>query len=322
MYIYSKYVIFILTLLSMNISYSQILDKKEDFSRINTSNCDFCLCYMGISPLDFSGKGIRIDTRYLLLDRLVNNNRVVDNTEESYEKHFTLQLSLIYPVGKKISVIGIVPYSVREGRESAEEKTSYTSGLGDIILFGRYPVLEKLNVNSIFLLSAQLGIKLPNGKPDEKNSANELIDAHLQIGTGSTDFIGGSNFLYSHKRFSISSNLLFSVKTRGKTGYKFGNTFNYDITSKYMLFQSSIGKNMFFINTGIKGDLRGKESQNGILISNSGGNTLFLTGGFNYFLSPYVSLEAQFMEPVLYTFNGIQDAESFKFVTGIQFMFY
>ncbi len=61
--------------------------------------------------------------------------------------------------------------------------------------------------------------------------------------------------------------------------------------------------------------------QDGILISKSGGYTLYLTGGFNYFLSPYVSLEAQFMEPVLYTLNGIQDAESFRINTGLRLCF-
>ncbi len=301
-------------------SYSQLVEPKF-ISEPPAFNCDFCMCSQGISPLDFSGKGIRIDPRYLVIDRLVRNNEQIENTEGSYEKHFTLQLSAIYPLTKKISLIGIVPYSVREGRESIDENIIRTSGLGDVALFGRYFALEKQGRNTI-LLSVQAGIKFPTGKADEKTSDGELIDSHLQTGTGSTDFLLGSNFLFSVKRFALSSSFLLGIKTTGKTGYRFGNNLNYDVISRYRLFQSSVGKNMLFAAAGFRGEWRGREKQDGNYLENTGGNTTYLTAGFNFFFTPYLTLEAQYQLPVLYILNGTQEAESYRVSSGIQFIFY
>src|SRR6266542_2140635 len=148
-----RFFLLILLISFSSLTYPQL--KSIDAGRVtdNTFNCDFCMCSQGISPLDFSGKGIRLDPRYLVIDRMVKDGKTIDNTEGSYEKHFTLQASVIYPVGRKFSVIGVLPYSVREGRESRDEKIIHTSGPGDAILFGRYLLLEKNNGKNTILLS-------------------------------------------------------------------------------------------------------------------------------------------------------------------------
>src|SRR5437867_6761805 len=118
----------IIVLLVSQSLHSQLKTMGAEKITSGTFNCDFCMCSQGISPLDFSGKGIRLDPRYLVIDRVVKDGRTIDNTKGSYEKHFTLQASVIYPVTKKFSLIGVLPYSIRDGRENAGKKAIHTSG--------------------------------------------------------------------------------------------------------------------------------------------------------------------------------------------------
>ena len=176
-------------------------------------------------------------------------------------------------------------------------------------------------MNSTFLLSTQLGIKFPTGKADEKDAVGELIDPHLQLGTGSTDFLIGTNIMYSYKKFYVSNNLLLGLRNKGITGYRFGNTLNYDVNFGYRVYQSGIGQNILVLNGGLQGELHGKESQDGVIIDNSGGNTISLNAGINYFISPKLELEFQFNLPVHYDLYGLQDAETYRFSSGIQLVF-
>jgi len=289
---------------------------------VETFNCDFCLCSQGISPLDFTGKGIRIDPRYLVLDREVEGSKVLDHSHGGYEKHFTLQVSGIYPVGKKFSVIGIVPYSIREGREEVDEPVVHTSGIGDAMLFGRYLALEVRTEKNVLLLSAEAGIKFPTGSSSKRDSDGELIDPHLQVGTGSTDFLVGGNLLFAHHRFSAIGNFLAGITTTGKTGYRFGNNLNYDVSAKYRLLQSGAGMNMLFASAGIRGEWRGRERQDGEVLANTGGNTTYLAAGLSFFFTPYFNIEMQYQHPILYALHGTQHAESYRITSGVQFIFY
>ena len=306
------------TLFTVNIfSQNVFIGKNED----PINYCDFCLCSQGISPLDFSGKGIRIDQRYLLIDKLVNNNSTVTNNIGSFERHLTFQFSGIYSMSPRVSFLGILPYSVRSGRDDFSESIARTNGFGDLILFGRYFPVEKHTMRSTFLLSTQFGIKFPTGKANEKDPDGELIDPHLQLGTGSTDLLAGTNIMYSFKKMYITNNLLFGLRNKGNNGYRFGNTLNYDINFGYRIYQSGIGQNIVVLHGGFQGELHGKESQDGVIIDNSGGNTIFANAGINYFMSPKIELEFQFNLPVHYALNGLQDAETYRFSSGIQFVF-
>jgi len=286
-----------------------------------TLDCDYCMCSLGVTPLDFSGKGIRIDPRYLLIDRTVNNGNSSPSTDGHYEEHITLQFSGIYSVSKKVSFLASVPYSVRSGRDDYSSPIVHTTGIGDIMISGRYTAMEKHIHNSTLMLAFQGGIKLPTGKSSEMQNG-ELIDPHLQIGTGSTDFILGTNFLFAKNRFALSANVLYGIKTKGRTGYRFGNDMNYDLASRYRVYQSGIGRNMIFLNAGFYGEFKERESMDDAVIDNSGGNTLYISGGIDYFLSPSVLFGLQLQKPVYYHLYGIQDGETFRVKSGVQFMFY
>lgn len=298
------------------------IDTKIKSESTPTLNCDYCMCFLGVNPLDFSGKGIRIEPRYLLINRSVNNGSSSPANDGHYEEHLTLQFSGIFSTSKNSSFIVSVPYSIRNGREDYNSPVEHTSGIGDIMISGRYTAMDMHINNSTYMLAFQGGIKLPVGKSSETMHDGQLIDPHLQIGTGSYDFLLGTNAMFAINRFDLITNLLFGIKTKGKTGYRFGNNLNYDITSRYRVYQSGIGRNMIFLNAGFYGEFKGRESLNDIVISNSGGNTLYISGGVDYFVTPYVLIGLQLQKPVYYHLYGIQDGETFRIKSGIQFIFY
>ena len=175
---------------------------------------------------------------------------------------------------------------------------------------------------STIMLAVQAGIKLPTGKAEERMPDGQLVDPHLQIGTGSTDFLIGTNFLYGKNRFAITGNFLYSIKTKGKTGYRFGNDMNYDIEARYKVFESGVGRNMIMLNGGFYGEYKAQELQDNVILDNSGGNTVYISAGLDYFITPYFLLDLQFQKPVYYHLYGIQDGETFRVKSGIQFLLY
>lgn len=80
---------------------------------------------MGVTPLDYWGKGIRIDPRYLLIDRTVNNGNSAPNNNGRYEEHITMQFSGIYSFNNHISIIAAIPYSIRNGRDDYNSSVRY-----------------------------------------------------------------------------------------------------------------------------------------------------------------------------------------------------
>jgi hypothetical protein len=277
---------------------------------------------MGVTPLDFSGNGIRIDPRYLLINRTVKNGNSTPSVDGHYEEHITMAVSGIYTIKKNFSLLASVPYSFRSGKDDYNSPVVHTSGISDILLFGRYTVLEKHPDNNTFMLAFQGGIKLPTGKSNQLTSSGELIDTHLQIGTGSWDFLLGTNFLYAKKGFAFTTNFLIGLKTKGRTGYRFGNDVNYDATVRYKVFQSGVGRNLIFVNGGLYGEYKGRESQDKVIIDNSGGNTLYISVGTDYFITPYVLIGLQLQKPIYYHLYGIQDGETYRVKSGVQFIFY
>ena len=117
-YFCTYYFVFLAALLSAPNIFSQNIFTEHNNDPVNY--CDFCLCSQGISPLDFSGKGIRIDQRYLLIDKMVNNNSTVANNIGSFERHLTFQFSGIYSISPRVSFLSILPIlSVQAGMISA-----------------------------------------------------------------------------------------------------------------------------------------------------------------------------------------------------------
>lgn len=300
--------------------------------------CDFCLVSQGISPLDtFKDSGIRINQRYTLMNKVYDGGEAISIGDEAGEEYWTTEIAGFYGITDDITLLAIVPVrkAILDGHLHVHEDNATEVhpdkgreyGLGDVAVIGRYAFFKRHALEATTTVAGLAGIKLPTGKTDGRTSdGGEYLDAHLQLGTGSTDFLVGLSLSHAMQRFSVSANLLAAITTAGEAGgsdHRFGNVLNYDMTAKYRAHPSGAGPSgpQIFLALGLNGELRGAEEENGVELPNSGGHTLYLTPGAELRLAPAWVFEISYGEPVHHDLNGIQLAEDYKVNSAITYLF-
>jgi hypothetical protein len=299
--------------------------------------CDFCLLSQGISPLDtMKGAGMKISERYSVLDQVYQGTSEKTNPGAK-ETHWTTELTGFYSISPQFMLMGVVPY--KKGKTSGEADMTTTppaldttmagdaSGLGDIALLGRYTFLKSEAPDATNILAAVFGVKFPTGRTDAKTSDGmNYLDSHLQPGTGSTDYLLGLSYSHALQRFSLSANLLGTMPTEGKFGdtkHKFGNALNYDVTGKYRIAPEAFTptRPQWFVALGINGEVRERETENGLTVVDSGGNTTYLSPGIQLVFAPHWVVDISYQHALYHNLYGTQLGESYKVVTGVTYLF-
>lgn len=302
-----------------------------------TRACDFCMLSQGISPLDtMKGAGIKISERFTLLDEMYNGTSEKSNPGAK-ETHWTTELTGFYGITPEFMVIAVVPY--KNGRTSGEADMSAipptldttmagdASGLGDVALMGRYTFLKKESPDSTNVLAGVFGVKFATGRTTAKtNDQTTYLDSHLQPGTGSTDYLLGLSYSHSLSRFSVSANMLGTITTEGKFGtttHQFGNAMNYDVTGKYRVAPEAFEptRPQVFLALGLNGEVRGQETEDGVRVPDSGGNTVYLSPGLQLVLAPHWVADLSYQHAVYHNLKGNQLGETYKVVTGATYLF-
>ncbi|MCI0601941.1 hypothetical protein L0156_02920, partial [bacterium] len=67
--------------------------------------------------------------------------------------------------------------------------------------------------------------------------------------------------------------------------------------------------------------LETKARQNGTEFANTGGHTIFVSPGVEFFLQPNVVLEFSFQIPTLQNLNGLQPGKDFSLVVGLRYVY-
>jgi hypothetical protein len=164
-------------------------------------------------------------------------------------------------------------------------------------------------------------VKFPTGRTNGRDSRGNLLDAHIQLGTGSTDYLLGASGFMTFDRVALIANLLGSVTGRGANGHTFGNSVNYDTSVRYKLNPDEYVETQYFATAGINGEWRGREVQDRITDDNSGGNVTYVSTGAQIFFTPSISLEVLFQYPVVHGLHGEQLGESYRIATALQLLF-
>jgi len=303
-----------------------------------TEACDFCILSQGISPLEtLKGAGIRINERY------TNMGGVYKGTEEktnpgAKEEYWTTEITGFYGITEDLMFLGVVPYKKTklDGHlhvhsdgdiEVHKDMKGEETGIGDIAALGRYTFSKTHTIDTTTSVAGIAGVKFPTGKTNGRtDDGMEYLDSHLQLGTGSTDFILGLSMSHAVQRLSLSANLLGVIPTEGKAGdtkHQFGNTLNYDITAKYRVHPavSAPLSTQLFFSLGLNGELREREKVAGAEDVNSGGHTIYLTPGVQVVAAPQWVFELSYQHPVYHNLYGTQLAEDYKVNGAVTYLF-
>jgi hypothetical protein len=312
-------------LLWLTVSRQGVAQTNSAFMRLPNlvEYCDFCLASQGISPLEVGSSGVRADLRYLSLGTMYQDGTKVENREHELETHLTQQYSLHYSFSPRFSLGAFVPIAKRHSErlnETGQIVTGNEFGLADVILLLRYKALVAHTMETTSIITFAAGAKLPTGKTDGRDSEGNLLDAHIQLGTGSTDVLLGLSGFLTFDRIALVGNLLGAITSQGANGHQFGNILNYDTSVRYRLYPSDYGDTQLFATFGVYGELRGKEIQDGTPIASSGGNVLFLSPGFQLFPLPSITIEASYHIPIVHALNGTQLGEDYRVMAGVQFI--
>ena len=302
--------------------------------------CDFCLISQGISPLETQrGSGLRITQRYALNDSVFKGTDEIDNPgaeERFWTTDYTgfysvpqvegLLLSLNLPL-RSTELDGHI-HAHEDGEVEFHPDRGSDGGVGDLSLLARYTFLKHHTLDSTLLLAASTGVKLPTGETDARldNEPEEFMDAHTQVGTGSTDLLLGAGFNFARQRFAISGNALGSLTGEGEVGdvdHRFGNWLNYDLTGRYRLYPGTVGSvpTSVFLSFGVAGELRAKEEENGAPLSDSGGHTIYTTPGVQVNFAEHWVAELSYHHSVYHDLNAVQLGEDFKVFGSVTYLF-
>src|ERR1700733_10447953 len=132
-----------------------------------TSDCDFCMCSMGISPLvAMGGSSIRYDARYTELGTIYQNGVSQPNPTNHVQQFFTQVLSFTYSIVPDLSATLSVPFARKTAASDDpadllgpsatptpnDPHTITNTGLADISLRMQYYLIAEQTMDNMHIL--------------------------------------------------------------------------------------------------------------------------------------------------------------------------
>ena len=298
--------------------------------------CEFCLISQGISPLQsLSGAGLRVNERYSVLGSVYQGTDEVTNPG-AREEFWTTEISGFYGVSENLLLVLNVPVRSThgagdvstgpEGDVDLDTARGGDDGVGDIAVFGRYTFLRHHALTSTTLVAATLGVKLPSGSTKGRDDNGDVLDAHTQLGTGSTDILMGLSASHAVDRFSLAANVLASITTEGELGatsHQFGDSLNYDVTAKYRVLPTVLNNSStrWFVSLGLNGEWRGHEQVEGVRVFDSGGHVFYITPGLQAIIGKKWIFETTYQAAIFHDLKGTQLGEDYKVSGSLTYLF-
>lgn len=224
-----------------------------------------------------------------------------------------------YGITDNLSLTLQLPYVEKRTREVEEhdflgEKES-SSGIGDVIVFGKYRFYNKL-----FGAAAILGVKTPTGETDEESSNDLRFGPEEQPGTGSTDFIFGMAVNKSFGHFTIDGSILYQLKGTGSQDYEFGDIVRANIESAYTIKERNRYPGLELL-AGVNAQFAEKDHHNAERISDSGGTTVFFSPGLSSEITENLNASASIMFPILQNLGRDHQEIDFSALFSIGYSF-
>ena len=153
--------------------------------------------------------------------------------------------------------------------------TNTLTGLGDMVVMGRYAVMKQKNGDWLnFAIGA--GLKLPTGDADAKNDApysakHKYLGPGAQLGTGSWDpkFEVGATKFFGRSR--VDAHMMYTIPGQGAHDSRKGKQFKYNVGYGYAL------SKYFDVELELNGVDQQRHWYDGSVAKATGGHTIFIT---------------------------------------------
>lgn len=211
---------------------------------MNANACDICGCSSGNNSLGLLPSinkhfiGIRFQSnQYTSTPHETNGTKY--STSNEYFK--TIEIWGRYSIGKRLQLLGFVPYKLNKRNNNTS--VIELQGIGDASLLVNYQLI-KLDNSSNWKqnLIAGAGIKLPTGKYDAIEN-HLFVNENIQLGTGSFDFPLNVNYSIRKNKLGINTEVNYKFNSVNKQHFQFGNK----MSSALRLFYQTKYKEFAFI---------------------------------------------------------------------------
>lgn len=295
--------------------------KLSDITDIQSTECDLCGCYMGLDPnFHMNLVGLRFHTfKFVTEAHTTASDPQTDHEGHpgvaSTEYYNNVELFGRYYFTPVLRVLFSIPFSFNEidGKR--------LNGTGDAKVIAQYQIYNseitgKTNFWQRIFLGG--GLKLPTGVYN-KSLTFGVVEPHFQPGTGSLDgiFSGTHLFKFMKQNFGMNTDIVYTLNGENENDYRFANRFNVTSTIFYEVPTSTF---TFLPHAGVYYEYAANDKLKGIVVGDSGGKTLFGTGGLDIYYNKF-SLDLNFQFPISERLNGVQSENRFRIYTGLGYSF-
>lgn len=221
------------------------------------------------------------------------------NNKEAIWKQATLSVS--YGIIPNMGIRLITPFKWKQisWNYSNGRINKNSRGIGDITCMLRYSLLPRDFVN-YRELSVGLGVKAPIGSVESRDDLGILLSEELQPGTGSWDYNISLSFYQGFELVDFTLSGIYNI-TNKHNEYEFGNQFSYLVSSNFHLYKR------FDLSIALSGMISGKDTDENIVLNETGRNQLWLTPGIQYqVISNFLRFHVFYEIPVYQHVNGVQ----------------
>ena len=220
------------------------------------------------------------------------------------------------------TVVGVVlPYLKHRIRTAAG--TFRESGLGDVLLFGKYRFYRKLAIWGDAQAAFRLAIRTPTGVTERPRlGLSETLSRSLQTGSGTWGVTGDVSYLTARRRFVRGGNVAYTANIEAG-GYRPGNELRLNLDAEYILLPLKYrepGKELFVLLEGLFMQ-RQPSHLGGQDLPSTGGTQFFLAPGLQYVPTDRLLVEASVAVPVYQSLRGRQPETDFNLLVGLRYVY-
>lgn len=276
------------------------------------------------APITFNTALPVASEEYLFREQLIVAQSGDDPANIDRDRTATTAVSVLgYGVTGKLAVFGVLPYrNIDFDLTAGNQRISRSnSGFGDATIFGRYTLFQKDGIGSNFRVAPFIGIKLPTGDDDFRDSLG-ITPPPARIATGSTDVFAGIVATWQKLEYQIDTQLSYRNNNKGNS-FEAGNVARFDASLQYRLWHSDFSKGIPDFLYGVlelNAIHKGKNRLSGTVNQNTGGTQLFITPGIQYVTKRWIA-ETAVQIPVSQNLNGTALETDYIFRASMRFNF-
>jgi hypothetical protein len=251
--------------------------------------CDLCAIYRATeAKASKPGFYTGVFEQYTRFGTLRDGGRKVENEAGQFINSSITQFIVGYRFNGRFGMQLNVPYIQRSFKRpdglALDEGT--VSGLGDVAFVGNVRLYQRLKEESTFLWNAQVGVKLPTGNTDRlmeelleeeppPGAPESGVHGHdLTLGSGSYDFIVGTDAYRRWKRLFATAAVHYTIRTKGDFDYRFANDLIFHFKPGVYLWLADEGTLGLLL--ALTGETKGKDRLRGQEAVDTGITSIFL----------------------------------------------